>query len=243
MHLPSAAPHTFSRAPAGSLPIRSLTIEDAPAMVALTDVAFPGFFRSDTYRLGRYFGLHREGELIAMAGERIALPGFGRAKCRLHPPRPHRPRIRRSADRAPDRYSSRERRRQLPPCAPGKSPRRQSLRAPGIRQNPSDHLQQNPAPGGLVPPSPQPSRAEACTSQPESRAHHGDTCIHHLQRLFLRLLVACPPRKSSHHHFHLPLQVTAESDEPIKVGGDPIQRSPSIRHRRLSACQSHHSNR
>ena len=76
MHLPSASPPALARTPESSLPIRLLTREDAPAMVALTGVAFPGFFRSGTYRLGRYFGLHREGELIAMAGERIALPGF-----------------------------------------------------------------------------------------------------------------------------------------------------------------------
>ncbi len=45
-------------------------------MVALTDVAFPGYFRPRTYILGRYFGIEIDGQLIAMAGERLALPGY-----------------------------------------------------------------------------------------------------------------------------------------------------------------------
>src|SRR3954469_20525410 len=48
---------------------------DAPAMVSLTDVAFPGFFRERTYQLGTYLGIFRNSQLVAMAGERIALPG------------------------------------------------------------------------------------------------------------------------------------------------------------------------
>ena len=53
-----------------------LSIEDAPAMVALTDVAFPGFFRSRTYAMGSYFGIRAEGKLIAMGGERLKLDGY-----------------------------------------------------------------------------------------------------------------------------------------------------------------------
>jgi len=61
----------------GTIPnLRELGAADAPAMVALTDVAFPGFFRSRTYILGRYFGIEIDGQLIAMAGERLALPGY-----------------------------------------------------------------------------------------------------------------------------------------------------------------------
>ncbi len=54
--------------------IRELTAEDVPAMVALTDAAFPGYFRPRTYTLGRYFGIHVDNQLVAMAGERICLP-------------------------------------------------------------------------------------------------------------------------------------------------------------------------
>jgi ribosomal protein S18 acetylase RimI-like enzyme len=57
-------------------PIVPLGASDSPAMVALTDAAFPGFFRTRTYTLGHYFGIHVDGALVAMAGERIVLPGY-----------------------------------------------------------------------------------------------------------------------------------------------------------------------
>jgi ribosomal protein S18 acetylase RimI-like enzyme len=53
-----------------------LGAEDAAAMVALTDLAFPGFFRPRTYEMGNYYGIRIQGELIAMAGERLAIPGY-----------------------------------------------------------------------------------------------------------------------------------------------------------------------
>jgi GNAT superfamily N-acetyltransferase len=56
--------------------VERLTAEHAPAMVALTDVAFPGYFRRETYRMGSYYGIYVDGELVAMAGERLAVPGF-----------------------------------------------------------------------------------------------------------------------------------------------------------------------
>jgi ribosomal protein S18 acetylase RimI-like enzyme len=55
---------------------RQLGPEDAVSMVSLTNLAFPGFFRARTYLLGAYFGIFRNSELIAMAGERIAIPGM-----------------------------------------------------------------------------------------------------------------------------------------------------------------------
>jgi GNAT superfamily N-acetyltransferase len=56
--------------------IQELTANDAPAMVALTDIAFPGYFRLRTYLMGRYYGIRINGALIAMAGGRLALPGY-----------------------------------------------------------------------------------------------------------------------------------------------------------------------
>jgi GNAT superfamily N-acetyltransferase len=56
--------------------ILPLTAADAPAMVALTDLAFPGFFRPRTCEMGSYFGVRHHGDLIAMCGERIMLPGY-----------------------------------------------------------------------------------------------------------------------------------------------------------------------
>jgi ribosomal protein S18 acetylase RimI-like enzyme len=67
-HLPKTDP--------GTPPIATLTGQDSSAMVALTNAAFPGFFRIRTYILGSYFGIHVDGELVAMAGERIVLPGY-----------------------------------------------------------------------------------------------------------------------------------------------------------------------
>jgi predicted GNAT family acetyltransferase len=45
-------------------------------MVALTDLAFPGFFRPATHRMGSYVGVRVQGRLVAMAGERLRLEGY-----------------------------------------------------------------------------------------------------------------------------------------------------------------------
>jgi ribosomal protein S18 acetylase RimI-like enzyme len=52
------------------------TRRDAAAMNALKAIAFPGFFGMRTPEMGRYRGIHIDGELVAMAGERLALPGY-----------------------------------------------------------------------------------------------------------------------------------------------------------------------
>jgi predicted GNAT family acetyltransferase len=60
--------------------IVALDCTDAPEMVALTEVAFPGFFRQRTCEMGDYFGIrsgnNTDGELIAMGGERFKFPGY-----------------------------------------------------------------------------------------------------------------------------------------------------------------------
>jgi ribosomal protein S18 acetylase RimI-like enzyme len=56
--------------------IVSLTCADAPAMVALTDLAFPGFFRPRTCEMGDYFGIFEGQTLIAMGGERLRIRGW-----------------------------------------------------------------------------------------------------------------------------------------------------------------------
>lgn len=48
-------------------------IADAPAMEALKAIAFPGFFGPRTPQMGRYRGIRVDGQLVAMAGERLAL--------------------------------------------------------------------------------------------------------------------------------------------------------------------------
>jgi len=55
-----------------------LSSENAVEMVALTDVAFPGFFRRGTCEMGDYYGVRSGGELIAMCGERLMLDGYAK---------------------------------------------------------------------------------------------------------------------------------------------------------------------
>jgi ribosomal protein S18 acetylase RimI-like enzyme len=49
---------------------------DRGAMRELTQIAFPDFFRERTAELGVYLGIYEGSQLIAMAGERMALPGL-----------------------------------------------------------------------------------------------------------------------------------------------------------------------
>lgn len=50
---------------------------NAGEMVALTTLAFPGFFRQRTCEMGSCYGVRSpSGELIAMGGERLKLEGF-----------------------------------------------------------------------------------------------------------------------------------------------------------------------
>jgi ribosomal protein S18 acetylase RimI-like enzyme len=49
---------------------------DQNAMWQLTRVAFPDFFRERTRELGLYLGVYEGQRLVAMAGERLALPGL-----------------------------------------------------------------------------------------------------------------------------------------------------------------------
>jgi GNAT superfamily N-acetyltransferase len=62
--------------PSPALDIVRLSNANAPEMVALTTLAFPGFFRSRTCEMGSYFGVRSDGELIAMSGERLMLDGY-----------------------------------------------------------------------------------------------------------------------------------------------------------------------
>ena len=49
---------------------------DRAAMRELMQIAFPDFFRERTAELGLYLGIYEGARLIAMAGERWALPGL-----------------------------------------------------------------------------------------------------------------------------------------------------------------------
>ena len=53
-----------------------MTAADSPEMLALATMMKPGPFGTRTHELGTYIGVRREGQLAAMAGERMHVPGF-----------------------------------------------------------------------------------------------------------------------------------------------------------------------
>ena len=52
-----------------------MTRADVPEMIALTELTKPGPFGARTREMGDYFGIRDHGQLIAMAGERLRVPG------------------------------------------------------------------------------------------------------------------------------------------------------------------------
>jgi ribosomal protein S18 acetylase RimI-like enzyme len=62
-------------APAG-LPVRRLGPDDVAEMTALVELAEPGPFRPRTIEMGTYLGVHEDGRLVGMAGERVHPTGY-----------------------------------------------------------------------------------------------------------------------------------------------------------------------
>jgi predicted GNAT family acetyltransferase len=56
--------------------VETLTDADGPEMRALALMTRPGPFHALTHQLGRFIGIREGGRLVAMAGERMRLPGF-----------------------------------------------------------------------------------------------------------------------------------------------------------------------
>lgn len=59
--------------PAASIEL--LTPADVPAMMALAELTKPGPFHARTPEMGEFVGIRAGGELIAMAGQRLRVPG------------------------------------------------------------------------------------------------------------------------------------------------------------------------
>jgi ribosomal protein S18 acetylase RimI-like enzyme len=81
----SRGPEASAAAPGSAFPAHSTLHEDAPVplgrddvaeMLALAAVARPGPFLPRTVEFGGYFGIRRQGRLVAMAGERLRPPGY-----------------------------------------------------------------------------------------------------------------------------------------------------------------------
>jgi ribosomal protein S18 acetylase RimI-like enzyme len=62
--------------PEGSFSFETLGAADVPEMLELTALTEPGPFRQRTWELGGFVGIREAGRLAAMAGRRLALPGF-----------------------------------------------------------------------------------------------------------------------------------------------------------------------
>ena len=72
----NAGVSAFASRAALDVQIVELGADDADSMVGLTELTKPGPFAKRAHELGTYIGIRQEGKLIAMAGERLKLPGF-----------------------------------------------------------------------------------------------------------------------------------------------------------------------
>jgi len=57
--------------PANGVDIITLGVDDVPAMIELTELTKPGPFYARTHELGTFLGIRVDGQLVAMAGERM----------------------------------------------------------------------------------------------------------------------------------------------------------------------------
>ncbi|MBB3309262.1 putative GNAT family acetyltransferase [Rhizobium sp. BK196] len=57
--------------------LQRLTTDDAEEMLALATLTKPGPFTLRAQSLGTFWGIKIDGRLVAMAGQRLRLPGFG----------------------------------------------------------------------------------------------------------------------------------------------------------------------
>ena len=65
-----------AQAPNAHLSIVELSAVDSPEMLELTALTKPGPFGPRTHELGYYVGIRNGGKLVAMAGERLKVPGY-----------------------------------------------------------------------------------------------------------------------------------------------------------------------
>jgi predicted GNAT family acetyltransferase len=61
---------------AAAFALEELGKDDSPAMVELATLTKPGPFGTRSHELGFYAGIRCQGKLVAMAGERLKVPGF-----------------------------------------------------------------------------------------------------------------------------------------------------------------------
>lgn len=71
-----AAKSKRTDSPEADVQFFDLTAADAPDMVELAKITNPGPFHIRAHELGSFIGIRKEGKLIAMAGERLKVPGY-----------------------------------------------------------------------------------------------------------------------------------------------------------------------
>ena len=59
-----------------TMPIISLNKEYVPELFELVNLVQPGYFKSKTVQLGAYRGIFNDGQLVAVAGERMKMESF-----------------------------------------------------------------------------------------------------------------------------------------------------------------------
>ncbi len=99
----AGAPSSAPRADPAHFPITTLGFDDVPDMLELVGRTEPGPFTPNTIELGTYFGVHVDGALIAMAGERMRPPGYTEVERGVHGPHVSWPGTRRVPRRRGDR--------------------------------------------------------------------------------------------------------------------------------------------
>jgi predicted GNAT family acetyltransferase len=67
--------------------IRKLVEIDGPRLYELVNRVQPGYFRPETNKLGDYYGIFKNGELIAAAGERMKMNNFTEVSAVVTDPR------------------------------------------------------------------------------------------------------------------------------------------------------------
>lgn len=59
-----------------SAEVRTLSLDDRPQMLDLTNKVFPGYFKFNSIKMGKFIGVFEGSKLVSMAGTRLRVPGY-----------------------------------------------------------------------------------------------------------------------------------------------------------------------
>ena len=120
----------------GDLPVIALSQADAPAMLDLVAATEPGPFGPRTPLLGRYLGIRHGDRLVAMAGERLRVPGHVELSAICVHPEARGKGYGAALTQSLMRQAFAERRGAVPACPAGQQGCRDLVPAPGLRDAP-----------------------------------------------------------------------------------------------------------